>query len=63
MKDSEINELKREPQEKKNELVVSYLTSEETTSKEVDIQFYFTVPTESEHIIIIKLTILFGKIN
>ena len=46
MKDSEINELKSELQEKKDEGLVSEITSEEKTSKGVDIQFDFSVPTE-----------------
>ena len=44
MKDSEINELKSELPEIKDEWMVSELTSEEK------IQFDFTVPTEGEHI-------------
>ena len=50
MKDSEINELKSELQEKKDEGLASELTSEEKTSKGVDNQFDLSVPTEGEHV-------------
>ena len=46
MKKSEINEIKSELPVKKDEGI----TSEEKTSKGVDIQFDLSVPTESEHI-------------
>ena len=47
MKDSE---LKSEVPEKKDEWLVSELTSEEKTYKDADVQFDFTVPTEGEYI-------------
>ena len=50
MKDSEINELESELQEKKDEGLVSEITFEEKMSKGVDIQFDLSVPTEGEHI-------------
>ena len=50
MKDSEIDELKSELPDKKDEWVVSKLTSEENESKDVDTQFDFTVPTEGEQL-------------
>ena len=50
MKDSEINELKSELQQKKDEGLVSEIIFEEQTSKGVDIQFDLSVPTEGEHI-------------
>ena len=50
MKDSVINELKSEVPEKKDEWLVSELKSEEKSSKDVDIKFDLSVPTEGEHI-------------
>ena len=50
MKDSEINELESELQEKKDEGLVSEITFEEKMSKGVDIQFDLSVPTEGEDI-------------
>ena len=60
MKDSEINELKSELPERKDELPKKKdelpekkeegLTSEENKSKDVDIQFDFTVPTGGEQL-------------
>ena len=50
MKDSEINELKSVLPEKKDEWLVSELTSEEKTSKDADIKFDLSVPTESKYI-------------
>ena len=48
---SEKNKLKSELTEKKDELmVVSEFASKENTSKEVDIKFDLSVPTEGEHI-------------
>ena len=47
---SEKNKLKRELTEKKDERLISELTSEEKTSKDVNIQFDLSVPTEGEHI-------------
>ena len=47
---SEKNKLKIELTEKKDEWVVSELTSEEKNSKAVDIQFDLSVPTEGVHI-------------
>ena len=47
---SEQNKLKTELTEKKDEWLVSELTSEEKTSKDVDIQFDLSVPTEGVHI-------------
>ena len=47
---SEKNKLKSELTEKKAEWIVSELTFEEKTSKDVDIQFDLSVPTEGEHI-------------
>ena len=49
---SEKNKLKGERTEKKDEWLISELTSEEKTSKDVGIQFDLPVPTEGEHIIL-----------
>ena len=46
----EENKLKSELTEKKDEWVVSELTSEEKIGKDVDIQFDLSVPTEGVHI-------------
>ena len=43
---SKKNKLKTDLTEKKDERLVSDLTSDENTSKEVDIQFDLSVPTE-----------------
>ena len=47
---SEKNELKRQLTEKKDEWLISELTSAEKKSKGVNTQFDLSVPTEGEHI-------------
>ena len=46
---SDENKLKSELTEKKDEWLISELTSEEETSKDAGIQFDLSVPTEGEH--------------
>ena len=50
-KESEINELKSELQKNQDriKLLVSQLTTEKKMSKDVDIQFDFTVPATGEY--------------